>query len=324
MDQSENLTLLTLDKKPDFVETAFIQDIRQRALMYISAGYPVHFTGPAGAGKTALAMHVAAELDRHVILIHGEDEFRSSDLVGENYGYRSTQVIDNYVHSVIKKEENVTKQWIDNRLTSACKYGYTLIYDEFTRSRPEANNVLLSVLEERLLVLPSVHQGERYIQVHPHFSAIFTSNPEDYAGVHKTQDALTDRMITLKLDHHDAETEIAITQAKSGLSRSEAQAIVGMIREIRTIGANASRPTIRACIMLSRLVAIRGTAIDASDPVFRKICHDVVNMGAGSLRQDHHGLISDQIDIVIQKFCAVVKKRSRVSAKSLRTSGHPA
>jgi len=107
MDQSENLTLLTLDKKPDFVETAFIQDIRQRALMYISAGYPVHFTGPAGAGKTALAMHVAAELDRHVILIHGEDEFRSSDLVGENYGYRSTQVIDNYVHSVIKKRRTL-------------------------------------------------------------------------------------------------------------------------------------------------------------------------------------------------------------------------
>jgi len=39
--------------------------------------------------------------------------------------------------------------WVDNRLTTACANGNTLIYDEFNRSRPEANNALLSVLEGR-------------------------------------------------------------------------------------------------------------------------------------------------------------------------------
>ena len=29
---------------------------------------------------------------------------------------------------------------------------------------------------------------------------IFTSNPEEYAGVHKTQDALLDRMITIAVE----------------------------------------------------------------------------------------------------------------------------
>lgn len=308
MKRVENLTLLTLDKKPDFVESAFIQDIMERAVIYIKAGYPVHLSGPAGAGKTALAMHVAAQLNRQVILIHGDDEFGSSDLVGENNGYRSTKLIDNYVHSVIKKEENVSKQWVDNRLTSACKYGYTLIYDEFTRSRPEANNVLLSVLEERLLVLPSVQAGEGYLQVHPQFSAIFTSNPEEYAGVHKTQDALIDRMITLKLDHHDAETEIAITQAKSGLPLKQAQAIVGMIREFRTIGVNNSRPTIRACIMLARIVSMRGGVVDASDAMFRKMCHDVVNIDCVKVTHDNQAFGLDRLDAIIDKFCTAVVK----------------
>jgi len=308
MGQAENLTSLTLDKRPDFVETDYIQNITQRALSYLRAGYPVHFSGPAGTGKTALAMHVAAQLESQVILIQGDDEFGSSDLVGGHNGYRSTQVIDNYVPSVIKKEESVSKQWVDNRLTSACKHGFTLIYDEFTRSRPEANNVLLSVLEERLLVLPSAQGGESYLPVHSGFSAIFTSNPEEYAGVHKTQDALLDRMITIKLDRHDAETEIAITQAKSGLPQVQAQAIVKMIRESRTIEANNARPTIRACIMLARIVAARGSVVDASDPLFRQICHDVMNIDFFKIAHDNQTLGLERLDEIIDRFCTVAVK----------------
>lgn len=304
MEPSENLTLLTLDKKPEFVETPYVQDVTQRALSYITAGYPVHFSGPAGTGKTALAMHLAAQLGRQVILIHGDDEFGTSDLVGGQNGYRSTRVVDNYIHSVVKKEENVSKQWVDNRLTSACKYGYTLIYDEFTRSRPEANNVLLSVLEERLLGLPSIQFGDGYIQVHPDFSAIFTSNPEEYAGVHKTQDALLDRMITLKLDRHDLETEIAITQAKSGLPEQQARAIVEMIREFRTVGVNNARPTIRACIMLARVVALRGGTVTAADPAFRKMCHDVMNVDCVKVAHDGEALGHGLLDEIIDRCCS--------------------
>jgi len=46
-------------------------------------GYSVHFAGTAGTGKTTLAFHAAAKLGRPVILVHGDDEFGSSDwLVG--------------------------------------------------------------------------------------------------------------------------------------------------------------------------------------------------------------------------------------------------
>lgn len=316
MRETENLTLLTLDKRASFVETPYVQDITQRALDYVRAGYPVHFSGPAGTGKTALAMHVAAQLGRQVILIHGDDEFGTSDLVGGQTGYHSTKVVDNYIHSVLKKEENVSKQWIDNRLTSACKYGYTLIYDEFTRSRPEANNVLLSVLEERLLGLPSVSFGESYIQVNPNFSALFTSNPEEYAGVHKTQDALLDRMVTLKLDRHDLETEIAITQAKSSLPLEQARAIVEMVREFRTIGVNNARPTIRACIMLARVVALRGNSVSATDPSFRKMCHDVMNVDCVKVTHDGEALGSRSLDAIIDKYCSAMMPTAPVSARS--------
>ena len=106
--------------------------------------------------------------------------------------------------------------WVDNRLTTACRDGHTLVYDEFTRSRPEANNVLLSVLGEEILNLPKLrYAGEGYLKVDPAFRAIFTSNPEEYAGIHKSQDALMDRLITIRVEYFDRETEVAIAAARA-------------------------------------------------------------------------------------------------------------
>ena len=226
-------TVLSLSRRSDFVETESVKSLADRAVFYLKAGYPVHFSGPAGTGKTTMAMHVAAELGQPVILMHGDDEFAGSDLVGGQSGYRTTRVVDNFIHSVMKTEENVSKVWVDNRLTTACKFGMTLIYDEFNRSRPEANNVLLGVLEERLLEMPSIRSGEGYMQVHPNFHAIFTSNPEEYAGVHKTQDALMDRMITIKVGHYD----------RDGRCRADCRCCPQLSQD-----GGQSLPTNRACL----------------------------------------------------------------------------
>src|SRR3990170_783720 len=206
-----------------FVSTPEVHALTDRALTYLQVGYAVHFSGPAGTGKTTLALHVASKLGRPVTLIHGDDEFASSDLVGDDRGYRKSKLVDNYIHSVLKTEEEMKTLWTSNRLTTACQNGDTLIYDEFTRSRPEANNALLSILGERILNLPKLRRsGQGYLEVHPEVRAIFTSNPEEYAGVHKTQDALMDRLITISTGHYDRTTEIAITAARSGIPAAAA------------------------------------------------------------------------------------------------------
>ncbi|MDO8485169.1 MAG: AAA family ATPase, partial [Candidatus Limnocylindrales bacterium] len=142
-------TLLEPRPLPNFVATPFVEEIVERALLFIGGGFPIHFRGEAGTGKTTLAMHVAARLGRPVVLIHGDEEFSTSDLVGAEHGYRFRKVVDRYIHSVLKTEEDMSRRWTDNRLTVACRYGFTLVYDEFTRSRAEANNVLLAVLQEK-------------------------------------------------------------------------------------------------------------------------------------------------------------------------------
>jgi gas vesicle protein GvpN len=268
--------VMNLRASDKFVETPGVGTLTERALAYIGAGYPVHFRGPAGAGKTTLALHVASQLGRPVMLIAGDDEFGTSDLTGGQFGYSYRRTVDNFIHTVRKTEEDMVQRWVDHRLSTACREGYTLVYDEFTRSKPEANNVLLSVLEERILILPNSTNSGGYIKVHPDFTALFTSNPEEYAGVHASQDALLDRMVTIDLDFYDMETEVAVTAARSGLNQEDAYRIVGIVRDFRASGAYQQLPTLRACVIMGRVLARLNQRPSADNPFFMQVCMDVL------------------------------------------------
>lgn len=293
---------VTLEASENFVLTPHVQRMANRAVSYLRAGYPVHFSGPAGTGKTTLALHVAALRGRSVTLMHGDDEYGSSDLIGGDYGYRRSKVVDNFIHSVVKTEESLNTLWADNRLTLACRNGDTLVYDEFTRSRPEANNALLSVLEERLLTLPKRRpDGNGFLEVHPEFRAIFTSNPEEYAGVHRTQDALMDRLITIKVDYHDRETELQITRSKSGISMEEAEVIVDIVRALRNLGVTKQGPSLRASIMIARVAVQQGARARAGDSIFSDVCRDVLGSLTAKVVRDGKKGIQARVDEIVTK-----------------------
>jgi nitric oxide reductase NorQ protein len=298
---------IAVEPSENFVVSPQVGRLADRALAYLNVGYPVHLSGPAGTGKTTLALHLAALRGRPVTLMHGDDELSSGDLIGGDYGYRRSKLIDNFIHSVVKTEETMNTLWADNRLTLACKKGDTLVYDEFTRSRPEANNALLSILEERLLTLPKRRpQGDGYLEVHPAFRAVFTSNPEEYAGVHRTQDALMDRLITIRVGYYDRDTEVEITRAKSGVPRDQAEVIVDIVRELRRMGVAKQGPSLRACIMIGRVTGNQGAEARRGDPIFPEICRDVLaGLSPKVVRGGSEGLQATVEDVVRKHLEAV-------------------
>lgn len=290
---SSGSEVVSLAPRLDIFKDEAIKSIESRAHAYLSAGVPVHFRGPAGAGKTTLAMELAASLGRPAVLLNGDAWFTAENLVGSQAGEKTKKVHDRYIHSVTKTESETTALWEDRALTIAMENGFTLVYDEFTRSPPEANNPLLSALEEGVLVLATHARKSRVIRAHPDFRAIFTSNPNDYVAVKTPQDALLDRMITFDLAWHAQETEIGIVSQRSGLDPARTAPIIALMRGLRTSPHVKNRPSMRTAIMIARIVNAQGLATWASDDRFVQLCFDVLEARApatvesGDARRDY-------------------------------------
>lgn len=293
-----------LKEKINTDSKALVQDeetkhLLYRSLSYLKAGYPVHFTGPSGTGKTSLALALAKKRKRPVMLIHGNHEMNNRDLIGDFTGYTSKKMVDNYVRSVYKKDESVTETWRDGRLLEAAKNGYTLVYDEFTRSQPTTNNIFLSILEEGVIPLYGSKLTEPYIKVHPQFTVIFTSNPMEYAGVYETQDALLDRLITISLDYKASDQEAAILVRKIGVDEEEARVITTLVANLRKQckQGNSSGPSLRSSIMIARLALDEDIPIDGNDDDFQILCTDLLTytvsqcMGAEHSGEEARNLI---------------------------------
>jgi gas vesicle protein GvpN len=317
---SEPDALQLLVRRSEQMATEGLADLERRGLAYLHAGYPLHLRGPAGSGKTTLALRIAEQLKRPILLLVGDAGFDTSRLVGGEEVTRTRRVVDRYISSVIKVENQTNAVWLDRALTVACTEGGTLVYDEFNRAPAHANNVLLAVLEERLLILPKTGRGESYTRVHPSFSAVFTSNPVDHVGTNPAQDALTDRMITLDLDGFDRDTEIAIVAARSALPPAQAGRIVDIVRDFRVSREYAQRPTLRASVMIARIAASQKFRVSADDARFVQACLDVL---ASKLKPDKDGLPDPkQRQLLIQlidHFCTPPVSLAAISPKGPAT-----
>ena len=264
-----------LPGRPGFEDDG-IRSIQSRAMAYLKTGIPVHFRGPAGMGKTTLALTVARKLNRPYVLVTGNGAMTSDDLIGREVGQTTRRVNDTYIHNVKRTESTVRRDWQAAALTTAMEEGQPLVYDEFTRAPPAANNALLSALEERLLVIPNASSGRTYVHAHENFQVILTSNPQDYVGVNDTPDALFDRMVTFDLQDIPMETETGIVACRSDLDLPQAAAIVRLVRGLRDQPFGLTPASMRTAILIARLIHAMRIPVDPTDSRFVQVCLDVL------------------------------------------------
>jgi len=256
----------------NFVETEHVRGLKDRVKLWIKVGYPPHIVGPTGCGKTTLAMQVAKEMGRPTVWINGDEQMTTVDLIGGYSEMEAESLRDKYIHNVMIAKDRTKFMWVNNPLTLACKNGYTLVYNEFSRAKPEANNVLLSVLEEHILELPIMFGEERYVKVHPDFNVIFTSNSIEYAGVHRPQDALLDRMVDIYMDYYNFDTEVKIVQAHTGTPLQKAKKVVKVVRILREKLPDPHKPGTRAAIMISQgLKAMDGYSKEDLEQIYMDV-----------------------------------------------------
>lgn len=269
-----------LSRAETFFEDAALAALMARAMAYVQAGICLHLSGPAGLGKTTMALRIADALERPVAFMTGNQWLGAADFIGRDVGKTTRTVVDNYIQSVHRTDSEERVNWRESLLAEAMRGGHVLVYDEFTRASPEANAVLLSVLEEGVLVSTDRAAKRSVIEAHPDFRIILTSNPHDYVGVSRASDALFDRMVTLPMVEPSAETIRGILTLRTGLDATLAAQVVARVASTPSEGSR-----LRAALMIGRIVAHMVRSKTFSPEMFDQVAADVLQ----SHRRDADG-----------------------------------
>jgi hypothetical protein len=86
---------------------------------------------------------------------------------------------------------------------------------------------------------------------------------------------------------------------------------VDIVRELRGTGVNNHRPTIRATIVIAKILVYRRARARLDDPVFQWVCHDVLSTETAKVTRDGESLMPHKIDEAIARICGAALKLRR-------------
>jgi hypothetical protein len=76
---------------------------------------------------------------------------------------------------------------------------------------------------------------------------------------------------------------------------------VDLVRNLRRVGVSNSRPTIRACIAIARVLALRGVHAQAEDSIFQWACRDVLSSETAKVTRDGRSIMPQKVEEALLK-----------------------
>ena len=148
-----------------------------------NAKIPVIIKGPSGSGKRFLVSSLEKKINKKSFRTDGNDSLNTSRLLGW------------FDPVTTLKKGYCEESFIPGPFLKALKTGGIFFFQEVNRAPSEAVNVVLTALDEKIVVVPKLGK----ITAHPDFFAIFTVSEGDKIGTHLLPRAFYDRCITLSL-----------------------------------------------------------------------------------------------------------------------------
>ncbi len=236
---------------------------------------PVLIEGPAGVGKTDLAVSLSKSLEFPLLRMQCYEGLDEGKAIYEwKYGKQLlyTQILKEKIHQLIGQEDTLessfgklagfqdlffSRDFIEPRpLLKAMEQpaGSVLLIDEIDKSEEEFEALLLEVLSDYQVTIPEI--GTVSAQVPP--LVILTSNNTRELG-----DALKRRCLHLHIGFPDADRERAIVRARvPGVSETLLTQLVDFVQSVR--GENIRKlPSISETVDWARtLILMHADALD--------------------------------------------------------------
>jgi MoxR-like ATPase len=246
--------------------------------------------GAVGVGKTYLARALSHYINADFFRVDGSEDVLSHTLIG--YFDPPMVLAKGY------KEE----AFIYGPLSEAMRDGACLFINELNRIPESTQNVLLSALDEQIIIVPKFKE----IKAAEGFITLATQNPAAHVGVSALGEALKDRFLWIFVGYQSEEEEISIV--KQNLEESEyterfSKLAVKIIRLTREHPSLRRGSSIRGAIDLAHLAQA-----DSQKPVF-EVWYDLAIMALHSkielmdgIDQNINEVIHSIVDAVFNSF----------------------
>jgi MoxR-like ATPase len=262
-----------------FAEHGYLADDRLATTVFLSTRLdkPILLEGPAGVGKTQLALSLAETTGRRLVRLQcyeGQDETKA--LYEWDYGKQLlyTQILREKIGQLVadtstlgEAVEKIAAQdsvFFSERFLAArplleaisSEEGVVLLIDEVDRADEALEAVLLELLAEYQISIPEV--GTVKATTLP-YVVLTSNNTRDLSA------ALKRRCLHLFLDYPGAERELDIIRSKdTGLSEALAVRLVDIVRGLRELELRKA-PSISETIDWARTLAVLGVEELTSD-----------------------------------------------------------
>lgn len=140
-------------------------------------------------------------------------------------GTTEDQIKYSWNYALLLAEGPSSKALVPSPLYTGLKHGKIVRFEELTRCQPEIQDTLVSILSEKVMLIPELPGDEGILYAQKGFNIIATANTRD-RGVHEMSSALKRRFnfeTVRPIADRELETELVLEQSQELLRASEVE-----------------------------------------------------------------------------------------------------